>query len=108
MARALGITTVAEGVEDQAQLDELRRLGCDKVQGFLLGRPVPGTDFLNRVTELGRPSNGREQPDPPATARPVERAVPALAPPTRRQTPVPVDAVTVSSALPRLQSFLPG
>lgn len=40
MAAALGLQTVAEGVEDQGQLDSLRELGCDRVQGFLLARPM--------------------------------------------------------------------
>lgn len=37
----LGLEVVAEGVETEAQLEVLRRLGCDRVQGFLLGRPMP-------------------------------------------------------------------
>lgn len=39
MARALGLSVVAEGVETQHQLQALQRLGCDTVQGFLIGRP---------------------------------------------------------------------
>ncbi len=41
LARALGLETVGEGVETQGQLDRLVELGCDEVQGFLIGRPVP-------------------------------------------------------------------
>ncbi len=37
----LKMTIVAEGVEEQAQLDLLRELGCDEAQGYLLGRPMP-------------------------------------------------------------------
>ena len=40
MARALGLRTVAEGVESSAQLDWLRRHHCDAAQGFLLARPM--------------------------------------------------------------------
>ncbi|MBL8343911.1 MAG: EAL domain-containing protein [Rubrivivax sp.] len=40
MARSLGLETVAEGVETPAQLEYLRRIGCDEAQGYLLGRPV--------------------------------------------------------------------
>jgi diguanylate cyclase (GGDEF)-like protein/PAS domain S-box-containing protein len=40
MAAALDLSTVAEGVEEQAQLDALRQLGCDRVQGFLLAHPM--------------------------------------------------------------------
>lgn len=47
LAKALGMTTVVEGVEDQAQLDFLRAHDCPLVQGFLLGRPVPA-DQLDR------------------------------------------------------------
>ena len=42
LAHNLGLEIVAEGVEDQATLDLLRTLGCDAVQGYYLGRPVPG------------------------------------------------------------------
>jgi len=45
MARALGLSVVAEGVETSVQLQALRRLGCDAVQGFLLARPVPLDDL---------------------------------------------------------------
>lgn len=41
MARALGLSVVAEGVETPVQLEALQRLGCDTVQGFLIGRPGP-------------------------------------------------------------------
>ena len=40
MASALGMQVVAEGVENHEQLRELRELGCDYAQGFLLSRPV--------------------------------------------------------------------
>ncbi len=39
MAHALGLRTVAEGVETPEQLECLRAVGCDEVQGFLLGTP---------------------------------------------------------------------
>lgn len=41
LAHALGMTCVAEGVETAEQLEHLRRLGCDQVQGYFLGRPAP-------------------------------------------------------------------
>jgi diguanylate cyclase (GGDEF)-like protein/PAS domain S-box-containing protein len=41
VGRALGIATVAECVETQAVLDELKRIGVDYAQGFLLARPQP-------------------------------------------------------------------
>jgi diguanylate cyclase (GGDEF)-like protein/PAS domain S-box-containing protein len=41
LARDLGLETVAEGVEDEATLAELRALGATRAQGYLLGRPGP-------------------------------------------------------------------
>jgi diguanylate cyclase (GGDEF)-like protein len=45
MARALGVATVAEGVETPEQLEELRRLGCNYGQGYLFSRPVEAAEF---------------------------------------------------------------
>jgi predicted signal transduction protein with EAL and GGDEF domain len=47
LAHAFDVKTVAEGVETAAQLDRVRRLGCDYVQGFLTGRPVRTADFVS-------------------------------------------------------------
>jgi EAL domain-containing protein (putative c-di-GMP-specific phosphodiesterase class I) len=44
LARGLGVQTVAEGVELQAQFDRLRALDCDVVQGFLFCRPLSVAD----------------------------------------------------------------
>jgi diguanylate cyclase (GGDEF)-like protein len=44
LGHALGVEVVAEGVENDAQLEQLRALGCDAAHGFLLGRPVPEED----------------------------------------------------------------
>ena len=45
MARTVGIQTIAEGVETEEQLALLTKIGCDQVQGFLLGRPVRASEF---------------------------------------------------------------
>ena len=45
LARAFDMTTVAEGVETQEQLDYLIREGCDESQGYLHSRPVPRDEF---------------------------------------------------------------
>jgi diguanylate cyclase len=45
LAHALGLTVVAEGVETQEQLVRLRDLGCDRAQGFGIGRPMRAPDF---------------------------------------------------------------
>jgi diguanylate cyclase (GGDEF)-like protein len=45
LARALGLSTVAEGVETRSQLESLRALGCDEVQGYYFARPMPASDL---------------------------------------------------------------
>lgn len=45
----LGIKTVAEGVETEAELHLLQSLGCNQAQGFLLARPIPGRELLGWI-----------------------------------------------------------
>ena len=45
MAHSLKLAVIAEGVETQAQLDFLRDHGCDEIQGYLLGKPMPPEQF---------------------------------------------------------------
>jgi diguanylate cyclase (GGDEF)-like protein len=62
LAHAFEMTTVAEGVEIQAQLDYLIRQGCDESQGYLHSRPIPRLElerFLNAPCAAGHPSKGR-------------------------------------------------
>ncbi|TDM06257.1 MAG: PAS domain S-box protein [Ideonella sp. MAG2] len=61
MANTLGMLTVAEGVEEPAQLEVLRLAGCGAVQGYLVAHPLPLV-ALHRVLEhwdhAGRPEPG--------------------------------------------------
>ena len=45
LAESLSMTTTAEGVETQAQLDQVRELGCTDVQGYFFSKPVPVEDL---------------------------------------------------------------
>ena len=45
MVNKLGLETIAEGVEDQNQYEFLKRINCDIVQGYLMGRPMSRADF---------------------------------------------------------------
>jgi len=51
VAQALGMETVAEGIETPGQLDAVRSAGCDIGQGFLLGRPMPATALRACLTD---------------------------------------------------------
>ncbi len=48
MAQALGMKTVAEGVETAEQAAALTGMGCDQAQGFHFGRPLPAEAFIER------------------------------------------------------------
>ncbi|GAB3000360.1 EAL domain-containing protein [Amycolatopsis acidiphila] len=45
MAHAVQLTVVAEGVENEMQLNLLRELGCDQAQGYYLGKPMPAREL---------------------------------------------------------------
>lgn len=52
LAHAFGMTTVAEGVETQGQLDYLTRAGCDESQGYLHSRPIPRAEFEQLLVKI--------------------------------------------------------
>ncbi|CAO4166545.1 EAL domain-containing protein [Methylorubrum populi] len=54
LGRSLGITTTAEGIETEAQLEQLRLEGCEEGQGYLFSRPVPSARIRELVATLGR------------------------------------------------------
>jgi EAL domain-containing protein (putative c-di-GMP-specific phosphodiesterase class I) len=70
LGRGLGLRVVAEGVETVDQVRELAALGCDRVQGYLLGRPGPAEEVLRRL--------------PAGPALPLGIPVPRGVPPVRR------------------------
>jgi EAL domain-containing protein (putative c-di-GMP-specific phosphodiesterase class I) len=45
LANALNLTTLAEGVEMSEQFDLLKQYGCQRVQGYLFGKPMPAAEF---------------------------------------------------------------
>jgi EAL domain-containing protein (putative c-di-GMP-specific phosphodiesterase class I) len=46
MADSLEMSTTAEGVETELELEVIRKIGCKKIQGYYFGRPMSGTDAL--------------------------------------------------------------
>jgi EAL domain-containing protein (putative c-di-GMP-specific phosphodiesterase class I) len=57
LGRNLGMSVVAEGVEDVATWRRLAELGCDSAQGYYLSRPIPATEMtawaIARVAAVG-------------------------------------------------------
>ncbi len=51
LAHQLNLTVVAEGVEDIDTFRRLTELGCDVIQGYLIGKPMPLTDFIKTVSQ---------------------------------------------------------
>ena len=67
MARRLGMKTVAEGVEDQADWDFLCAAGCDLAQGYFIAKPMPGADLAGWIADwdahrCGPATSGAEGP----------------------------------------------
>jgi diguanylate cyclase (GGDEF)-like protein len=54
LCHALRLRVVAEGVETEGQLRALAAMGCDEIQGYLLGRPAAAEDFEADQLERGR------------------------------------------------------
>ena len=54
MSRQLGLTVIAEGVENNEQVDFLRAHDCDEIQGYLISKPVPAAEFEEKfLSEAG-------------------------------------------------------
>ncbi|WP_018294866.1 EAL domain-containing protein [Mariprofundus ferrooxydans] len=54
MAHKLNVRSVAEGVETQKEWDQLKSAGCDVAQGFLIGKPMDITSFLDFAEEYSK------------------------------------------------------
>jgi diguanylate cyclase (GGDEF)-like protein/PAS domain S-box-containing protein len=52
LSSALGLTSIAEGVEQGDQLALLEQLGCDSVQGYVFAKPMPGAEFVAALMKV--------------------------------------------------------
>ncbi len=60
MAQVLELSVVAEGVEEEAQLRELKAMGCNQAQGYLFAHPMPADrfrEFMQQQTKTPRVIN---------------------------------------------------
>ncbi|SEF64143.1 EAL domain, c-di-GMP-specific phosphodiesterase class I (or its enzymatically inactive variant) [Butyrivibrio sp. Su6] len=51
MAKEIDIMTLAEGVENQEQVEFLKNIGCGRLQGYYYGKPMPINDFFDHIKE---------------------------------------------------------
>ena len=49
LAKELGLHVTAEGVEQEEQVEFLKKLDCDSIQGYYYARPMPGNLFEERI-----------------------------------------------------------
>lgn len=49
--KEIGVQTLAEGVETKEQLDFLKSIGCEKIQGYYFGKPMPYDNVVERIKE---------------------------------------------------------
>jgi diguanylate cyclase (GGDEF)-like protein len=87
LGRTLGLTIIAEGIEDEGQLERLRSLGCEFGQGYLFARPVDA----EAITRFLASHSGRRTIDPrDGLPEPGTDAKPVAPPVSRRRAHVPV------------------
>ena len=60
MAKSLGIHTLAEGVENEEHVQFLHSIGCERIQGYYYGKPMPICDILEHLREKGIAFETRE------------------------------------------------
>jgi EAL domain-containing protein (putative c-di-GMP-specific phosphodiesterase class I) len=66
LAKTLGMEVLAEGVDSEKQLADLRALGCDNIQGFLISKPLPTDRVMLFVNDYHRYGHHGPQATPQA------------------------------------------
>ncbi len=60
LAHSLGLKVIAEGVENEEQLELLKRYACDEVQGYYLAKPQSASDVAEFITAYREKNEGSE------------------------------------------------
>jgi diguanylate cyclase (GGDEF)-like protein len=96
----LGLEVVAEGAETPGELKALREMGADRVQGYVISKPIPAEDFTRWLRRLdGRPEDPSVPVKPVRPAEAAPRSSRLLAKPTNG-TPPAVVPVAVPLSVP--------
>lgn len=66
MGHSLGMSVVAEGVENEEVWHKLATLGCDAAQGYYISPPLPPESVSRWLTESSWKATGQRDPDTPA------------------------------------------
>ena len=53
LSRQLGLSVIAEGIENRATADLLASMGCEEGQGYFFGRPMPAAEFRRTLEQAG-------------------------------------------------------
>ncbi len=98
LAKALDLVMVAEGVETVGQLDRLVNLGVERIQGYLIEKPMSAGDIESRMRARSTP----------AASRPVAPAQPTAAPAAPKpQAPAPQSAQPATTSVPAVLTTPP-
>jgi EAL domain-containing protein (putative c-di-GMP-specific phosphodiesterase class I) len=54
IGHVMGFDVISEGVEEDDQLETLKNIGCDYIQGFIWGRPLPAEEAEKLVLEMDK------------------------------------------------------
>lgn len=60
LGHSLGLSVLAEGVETETQLEVLRAMGCDEVQGFLMSRPLRAEHYARSMIDIWADTSGED------------------------------------------------
>lgn len=61
LCHKLGMLCVAEGIETSSQVELLKKLGCDRLQGYYIGKPMPPEDFFARFAPEKQETDGSDR-----------------------------------------------